>query len=248
MTLKPAWKTVTITALTTTLLLGVNGLSLRGWSQSSADMDDADIFRNTNESVSPATHADATFLDWLNGIGVNPDANEPPLTKRGGSQFCLVAFDVREATPVWNSRPDFIIKGSTRQFAVYDGLGDEPLWTSDANDVAIENVAYMGPPLRTGTTYTLRAENPNNANDFEDRRFTLLSLEDRIAIATDLLTLESEMQEAGESQEAIALARADYFWQRGLAVDAWAEVFPLQETSETATAAMETAYERICSR
>ncbi|MEO1297157.1 MAG: hypothetical protein AAFW75_15495 [Cyanobacteria bacterium J06636_16] len=54
------------------------------------------------------------------------------------------------------------------------------------------------------------------------------------------------MQAAGESEEVIALARAEYFWQNGLTVDAWAEVLPLQETSEAAAAAIEAAYERIC--
>ncbi|MEO1297158.1 MAG: hypothetical protein AAFW75_15500 [Cyanobacteria bacterium J06636_16] len=158
MTLKPIWKTVTITALTTTLLLGVNGFSLHGSAQSSPD--DAEIFRSTNESASPATDADATFLDWLNGIGVNPDANEPPLTKRGGSQFCLVAFNVETTTPVWNSQPDFVIHGTVRQFAIYSDITDDPIWTSDVNDAA--STAYSGPPLDVGTTYTLRAVDPQN--------------------------------------------------------------------------------------
>ena len=249
MSLKLAWKTLAITVLTTSLCIGSQGLSLPGWAQSATEADDTlNIFRHNNEATSPATDADATFLDWLNGIGVNPDANEPPLTKRGGSQYCLVAFDVQTTMPVWNSRPNFIIQGDPRQFVVYNDTDIAPVWTSDVNDAEVEVITYAGPPLRVGTTYTLQAENPTNPSDFEARSFALVSLEDRIAIATDLRNLEDELQAAGESEEAIALARADYFWQRGLAVDAWSEVMPLQGTSATAAEALATAYERLCVR
>ncbi|MEM8605187.1 MAG: hypothetical protein AAGE59_00610 [Cyanobacteria bacterium P01_F01_bin.86] len=233
MTWKPIWKTVTTSTLMMTTVLGVGGLSLPSWAQSS-----------TEETDRSSTEADATFLDWLRGLAVNPDANEPPRTKRGGSEFCLVAFDVQTTTPVWNYRPDFVIQGDLRHFVLSSADSDEPLWTSSPNES--ETVSYTGPPLRSGTLYTLRAENPQNANDFEARSFTLLELEDRVEVAFDLLELENEMQTAGQSEEAIVLARADYFWQRGLAVDAWAEVVPLQDTSEVAAAAIATAYERIC--
>lgn len=247
MTFKWIWQTVTTNALLATILIGASGFSFRGWAQSSIETDTTDsIHIRIDASGTPASEAsDATFLNWLNGFEANPDADEPPLTKRGGSDFCLVAFDAETTTPIWNDRPDFVIQGDIRRFAVYSEASDEPLWMSDANEA--EAVAYTGPSLEPGITYTLRAENPRNPmNDFQARRFTLLSPEEQDAIAAGLLELETAMQASGESEEAIALARADYFWERELTVDAWAEVIPLQTTSEVTSEAVAAAYERLC--
>ena len=245
MTFKHIWQTVTTHALLVAILLGTGSANLPGWAQSLTVTDETEE-TETEGSDTPATEAsNATFLDWLNGFDANPDADEPPLTKRGGSEFCLVAFDLEATTPVWSDRPDFVIQGDERRFALYTEDSDEPLWTSDPNEA--ESVAYTGPELESGITYTLRAENPRNPdNDFQARRFTLLSSAEQNEIAAALLELETAMQASGQSEDAIALARADYFWQRGLTVDAWAEVIPLQNTSEATAEAIATAYERIC--
>gem|GEM_PF-4659176 len=48
------------------------------------------------------------------------------------------------------------------------------------------------------------------------------------------------------SRQAIALARADYFWQQGLETEAWAEIMPLQSTSSEVAEALDTARENLC--
>lgn len=203
------------------------------------------------QTPAPANEPITTFWEWLTGPGANPDANEPPRTKRGGGEFCLVALNAagqNEAdsvvTNLWNDYPEFTVQGELRRLELYSENSPDPLWTSDLSEAS--TIPYNGPRLQAGETYTLRAEHPQFPTDFETYQLTLLPLEERILIAFDLLDLGAAMRADGQSTETIALARADYFWQRDLPVDAWAEVVALQITSDTVSEVLETAYDRVC--
>lgn len=186
----------------------------------------------------PETHQN--FLNWLR----NPAEEDPPNTKRG-DEFCLVNLGPDTVNPMWREYPVFVIQGNPRSLALYAEGADDPFWTYGVNQE--ERVTYSGPPLVAGEVYTLRAQHAQfRTSIYEDRQLTLLSVEARVAIAFDLLTLAEEMQRTGASNDAIALARADYFWQRGLESDAWVEVLPLQATSVEVDEAVKAAYEVLC--
>ena len=256
MTLHRIWSISTLGGLAVVANLGLIGSSSWSWAKSLPEIDasfleqlkdvnlEADELPRTSQAQSsPAL--DSSFLEWLN-TPPNPDAEETPRTSRGGSEFCFVALDQETVTPLWSDRPVFLIQGGVRNLILHQVDNEEPIWTHSASDT--EAITYDGPPLQPGIVYVLRAEHPVFSNDiFVTRQLTLLSVEDQVEIATTLSDLETELQGAGQSEAAIALARADYFWQQELTVDAWAAVLPLQPTSETVSEAIATAYERICS-
>lgn len=185
---------------------------------------------------------ESVFLNWLR----NPDADAPPRNKRG-DEFCIVGFPQIQGNPSWRDRPTFVIEGNPRSLALYHGDETTPIWTYPVNQETA--VTYSGPPLASGVEYTLRVEHAQfRTSNFEQRRFQLLSIEDRVAIALELAALTAELRTAGDSADAIALAQADYFWQRGLEMDAWAEVVPLQATSAPVDEALKTAYEELCEK
>lgn len=192
----------------------------------------------------PLVNAKSAFLGWLFGTAENQDANENPRTKRG-DDFCLVTFEPGIVNPLWSDRPRFLIQGEPRSLALYRDGEDEPFWTYSVN--SDEAVTYAGVPLRPGVVYTLRAEHAQfPASQYEERQLVVVSTEEQMAIALDLMTIEEEMQQAGATAEAIALARADYFWQQGLATDAWEAILPWQTTSPDIAEALQKGYEKLC--
>jgi hypothetical protein len=182
------------------------------------------------------------FLNWLRGG--NQDESEDPNIKRG-DEFCITSFPEDRVTPIWSDRPVFLVQGAPRSLAVYAQGRDTPLWTYPVN--ILESVSYTGAALQAGQVYTLRAAHAQfETTTYQEVQFEVLGILEQVEIALDLADLQTEMQTAGRSPEEIALARADYFWARGLGADAWAEVAAIQQISPDAQAAIAAAYGRIC--
>ncbi|NEQ99494.1 MAG: hypothetical protein F6K30_22785, partial [Cyanothece sp. SIO2G6] len=198
---------------------------------------------NPDATAPPRTLRASTFLDWLLEPE-NPDGDEEPRTKRG-DDFCLVTFAPNQVNVLWSDRPTFIIQGAPRSLVLYRDLAQDPIWEYPVNEAEV--VVYTGPPLEPDTVYTFRAQHPTFPSTiYEQRQLSTLSFEDEVLTTMGLLVLEGEMRSAGESEEAIALARADYLWQQGLETDAWATVLPLQDESAEVAAAVQMGYEQWC--
>lgn len=198
---------------------------------------------NAHSWAQPLSGVSRSFIDWLTRSD-NPDADDDPRTKRG-DEICMAAFAPDIVQNMWRDRPVFVVQGIPRSLALYEGDATDPFWTYPVNQADL--VPYSGSALTPGTTYTLRASHPDfPSTRYEERPFIVLSEAGQENIATDLLMLQQEMTEAGGDAEAIALARADYFWQQGLETEAWAEIMPLQGESAEVTEAVEMALENLC--
>ncbi len=187
---------------------------------------------------------DASFLDWLLEAD-NQDADENPRTKRG-DEFCVVNFESDGVSQVWRDRPTFVIQGSPRSLALYRDTAQDPIWEYPVNEITV--VVYTGPPLEPDTTYTLRARHPDFPSSiYEQRELQTVSFEEEVKTAVSLFALENESRTSGEDSEtAIAIARADYFWQQGLETDAWATLWPLQAESSEVAEAISISTDRLC--
>ena len=169
--------------------------------------------------ASPMLSTDSAFLGWLLETSENQDGNENPRTKRGDDDFCLVTLAAGTVNPLWSDRPVFIMHGEPRSLVLYQDGVEEPIWEHAANVAAA--VIYDGPPLKPESIYTLRAPHPQfPSTNYEQRRLMPLRFEDESQTTMELLELEGERRQAGDSEAEIALAKADYFWQQGLETDA----------------------------
>jgi hypothetical protein len=185
---------------------------------------------------------DFTFIHWL--TAENQDENEDSKGKRG-DRLCVVNFPSGSTRQVWSDRPLFVVQGPPRSLALYRNGEDEPFWRYPVTQA--NAIAYSGPPLSPGITYTLRVEHFDfPSTQFEQRQFVLISEDNRIARSRELAELENQMREDGKSEEAIVIARATHLWQQGLLADAWAQIIPLTTTSSEISDAVETAYEQQC--
>lgn len=203
----------------------VSGWGMQSWAQSPVSTDSA-------------------FLGWLLESSDNQDGNENPRTKRG-DDFCLVTLQPGEVNQVWSDRPTFLIQGNPRSLALYRaGLAD-PIWTYPVNQA--DTVVYTGPPLAPETDYTLRAEHSQFPSSiYEERTFTLPSIEEQTAIAFALADLESQLRQNDAADDERAIAKADYLWQNGFETDAWATILPLQSQSSEVAAAITTGVDALC--
>ena len=231
------------------IAVALGGYGNRVQAQSSLESDpgrfDGLIYLGNQDSQAPSHRVQASrFLDWLLGTE-NPDGDEEPRTKRG-DDFCLVTFAPNQVNLIWSDRPTFIIQGNRRSLALYRDLAQEPIWDYPVNDNEV--VVYTGPHLEPDTVYTLRAQHQHFPSTiYEQRELRTLSFEDEVLTTMDLLALEGEMRTEGESEEAIALARADYLWQQGFEADAWVTILPLQSTLPEVWTALQMGYDQWCS-
>ncbi|MDA0673127.1 MAG: hypothetical protein O3C67_05400 [Cyanobacteria bacterium] len=189
-----------------------------------------------------ALNPSASFLDWL--LTRNGDESESPGIKRG-DDYCIVSVPPGVVEEIWSDRPVFLIQGSHRRLAIFEGDSDTPLWTYPVNDQAA--VVYSGPDLEPGQVYTFRAQHVDFPNSiYESRQFQVVSDLQQQAIARSLTAVEAAVVAEGGDPAAVAIARADYFWVRGFEADAWREMAVAQQLSPAAAEAVEFAYTQLC--
>jgi hypothetical protein len=189
-----------------------------------------------------------SFINWLWGAR----DNGPPFRDGDGQgprpidgTACIVSLPRGEVEEIWSDRPVFLIQGSPRRLAIFEGDSDIPLWTYPANEQAA--VVYSGPELEPGQVYTFRAQHVDFPNTiFESRQFQVVSAAERQAIAADLATVEATVEAEGGSPADVAISRADYFWAQGFEADAWREIAVAQQLSLDVAEAVAFAYTQLC--
>lgn len=190
-----------------------------------------------------------------------------------GSGLCLVSPG--DGDTVWTLEPLLIIQGDLNSTALYvvdnegtedEGMVDgqdaggegteqgEPFWTApltpDETFVAIQ--LYDGDPMQPGTTYAQQIEGFTlDGSMFSSRRFPFQIMpegEERDQIATDLAHLEADLAQADLDAETIALAKAEFFFDRNLNADALGWLFSVEEPSGVLTIMRQAMVEAICNQ
>lgn len=130
----------------------------------------------------------------------------------------------------------------------------EPFWsvslTPDDTFVAIQ--PYDGDPLQPGTTYEQQIETFTlDGRVVSSRRFSFQIMpegEERDHIAADLAHLAADLAQSEMDAEAIALAKAEFFFERNLNADALGWLFSVDEPSEDLAETRQTLIKDICSQ
>lgn len=204
-----------------------------------------------------------TRSPWLSWGRLRTLASGGPLqdTNRGrdggsrGSGVCLIAPGDSEM--VWTLEPLLILQGDLNSTALYgvnsEGMDSvEPFWTAplspDETFVAIQ--PYDGDPLQPGTTYKQQIEGfAIDGRVVSSRRFPFQIMpegEERDQIATDLAHLEANLAQADLDAEVIALAKADFFFDRSLNADALGWLFSVDDPSGVLAMMRQAVVEAIC--
>lgn len=174
----------------------------------------------------------------------------------GRGELCLLSPS--DGQMVWHTRPLFVWQGLTNIIGVSPADGDaELLWHVEASASAesvVYQAAYAGPALEPGKRYKwmffmTTGQLESRANGLEPTalsNFEAVDLLTYVGIAADISAIEAELEEEAAGEEAIALARADYFSSKGLRADAIHEIFAVSDPSEELIAARADLVAQVC--
>ncbi len=177
----------------------------------------------------PPKSRDGGSRSWeqtLNDVLLN---NEPPESRDGGSRgaFCAIApMDMETGVKLWNNQPIFVWRGSIVRLELRNHNGETLIWSQTVSKE--DNTAlYAGEPLLPGETYTLWLYTSESFIPDYQVMFQLLNSEQKTEIAQDLEQLEMFLD--NPTDEAIAMARFQYFAEKQLWSDAVSEPFLVQD-------------------
>ena len=173
---------------------------------------------------------------------------------RGSGPFCVL--NPGNGETLWSLQPLFVVRGDVEEMAVHAlndaGNDSGELWrvsvTSGESDLF--QARYEGLPLQPGEEYEwlFYQSFPGRA------QITVLRLPfqvmaagtERDLIATELAQLETKLEAQRANSEAIAAARSDYFFAKGLPADGVQEFFMLDSPSDALIETREAIVEDIC--
>lgn len=177
---------------------------------------------------------------------------QAPLASRPVDNLCAITPGLLgEKNVIWSDRPLFIWQGTVqrlevRPYSLYSPYrSQEVLWNQTV--IAEQSATYTSKALQPGQTYdwelVVNPPSPHNPRPNNPRyTFQVMEAQGRDRITAELTALETQLQ--GESPEAIALERANYFAERDLWSDALQQVFSVKNPSAdlTKTAQQISAY------
>lgn len=185
--------------------------------------------------------------------------DDPGETGVGGSRpvagLCLLSPSDNQR--VWHTRPLFVWQGLTDLVGVSPAdTNPELLWhvEASASSEGVFQAAYAGPALEPGERYKWMffmtpGQLESRANGLEPTalsNFEAVDLLTYVGIAADISAIEAELEDEAAGEEAIALARADYFSSKGLRADAIHEIFAVSDPSEELIAARADLVAQVC--
>lgn len=173
------------------------------------------------------------------------DTDHPPTTSRPINGQCLLS-PAQSGTTVstWHKTPLFIWQGQIAHFRLTDADTGDVMWeyTPGAEETQI---VYAGVPLRSGHFYkweiydSERSQSPQSFPEFK-----VLDLSARLAIDNGLSIAEAQ---ADGTEEGKAIARAQYFADQSLSIDAIQALFSVASPSVDLLQAQETIVNSLCS-
>ncbi|MBE9128375.1 MULTISPECIES: hypothetical protein [unclassified Coleofasciculus] len=176
--------------------------------------------------------------------------NPPPGTPGQGiarGDLCMIApLSANTNTEVWSDRPLFIWQGNVGKIGVRLSGSEDILW-SQAVASADNPVAYTGEPLQPGQIYQwLIFDQESDSIPKLFVPFKVMDDEERDRIRVRLIILEQELKEQGATPEETALARANYFAQKGLWSDVFQEVYSLENPPEAVEEVIQRIPDQLC--
>ena len=195
------------------------------------------------------------YRDWQGIFDFLRQENDPPRTgQAGGSrdpELCLVSPGHEQT--LWHRNPIFLWQGNMFATGVrLNGESTNVLWrtTGDQEDSGVYQAHYEGTPLATNENYDwLLYGNIINPNEVSIRfPFQIMDVSGYEHHAAELIALQHELEAEGADEDAIALARTDYFLANNLPNDAVQVMFSVAEPSAELQAARSALVKEICDR
>ncbi len=206
--------------------------------------------------ISPYFEATAqpfSFTSWIELFNSKP--RQPGEPKIGGTRGDLCQISPQREDKIWSDRPLFLLTEKPRNGArligrielrsekddpsttLWSGTPTEDEWISGNNVRKIINIypiAYNGETaLESGTTYhwLLFLDDAGEEDYTSWISFEVMSSEERAPITAELQELTDRLTDEGAEEEAIALERTRYFFDRELWADALQEAYSVSKPS-----------------
>lgn len=169
---------------------------------------------------------------------------QAPLASRPVDNLCAITPGLLgEKNVIWSDRPLFIWQGTVqrlevRPYSLYSPYSSQEVLWNQTVTVADRSATYTSKALQPGQTYdwelVVNPPSPRNPRPNNPRyTFQVMEAQGRDRITAELTALEKQLK--GETAEAIALERANYFAERDLWSDALQEVFSVKNPSAELT-------------
>ncbi|AUT02647.1 hypothetical protein CLI64_20860 [Nostoc sp. CENA543] len=185
-------------------------------------------FIGLTQQLSIAEKKNPSNTSWFN-ISRLLFTKKPPVNPRkGGSRpteiICMISPDAPNTRrKIWSDRPLFIWQGNVSKVTVKSLNNNQVLWSEPVKDT--QHIRYNGEPLKPGQSYKWEV----NSNRFIT--FQIIDMQQRDRITTQLQTIEAQLQKQGANQEAIALAKANYFAEYQLWSDVLQQIYSVNPPS-----------------
>ncbi|MDX2214268.1 MAG: hypothetical protein SFY66_13345 [Oculatellaceae cyanobacterium bins.114] len=170
------------------------------------------------------------------------EREEPPLGSRG--DLCAVSPGLLGETDIiWSDRPTFAWRGETGHIILRSVNNPTPLWQQSLSS-GTQSISYNGTPLTPGQVYEWELDTASGIG--QQYTFEVMGGQERDRITRELQALENQLKTAGESTEAIAIARARYFAEQRLWSDAFQALQSISNPSSDLTEGMTHMTNYLC--
>ncbi|MEM8831823.1 MAG: hypothetical protein AAGE96_21055 [Cyanobacteria bacterium P01_G01_bin.19] len=177
-------------------------------------------------------------------------SRENSLISRG--DVCFVSPGSVGEQTIWSDRPLFILHDTVPQAEIdlisstsnYNYERDGQLIWESKLPPNTNVLAYTGEKLKPGFVYDWVLSNNNKTH--APQSFKLMPQLEREAIAREIKTLKTELQQQGATAEELAIAKADYFVQQQLWSDALQQLYSVENPSPDLTNKIADLVQYLC--
>jgi hypothetical protein len=157
--------------------------------------------------------------------------------------LCPITGLLEKQNIIWSDRPLFLWQGTgiieIKVYAPFDPNTDEKvLWSqtvkTEDKKHQFSGIPYTGEQLQSGKSYDwelIYLDKEGRQETTNKLTFQVMKSPERDRIATELNTLQTQLQAQGATAEEIALQRANYFAERDLWSDALQEIYSVPNPS-----------------
>lgn len=211
-------------------------------------------------TVAPAQLLSEPMGIWAGLIErLQEDVDDDRRGRNGGSRPLIGSRPLCRVNPgkdetVWHVQPSLLLQGDVDVIGVRSEGAAASTWDTVLTMTATPTVQIIqsSTALIPGERYEwLYYQEPSFSRSLTVTRlpFTVMPEgTERDRITADLAALQDRLEAEGANAEAIAQARAEYFWDNNLVADTLQELFAVSEPSEDLLATRALLFEEICSR
>lgn len=157
-------------------------------------------------------------------------------------QYCLLASS--EKYTIYHTRPVFVWAVNLQKIAIAHENSDTPFW--DTNIGNRQKFAFYGGKenLQPGKSYELQGFNNNRPEIIV--QFKVMNSQERQGITNELNALEQKVKTEGADKLTVAIARVNYFIDKGLWSDAIQELYSVENPPAELSNKLKDLPEKLC--